>query len=98
MACWAMRAQGSIAVACEEALGPGLGGTGLVLDRLSAAVAAHLANLTVDLETVWVEIASVVTTKAAPARRAIDATGGTLALSCTWLGSICSSKRLKVRK
>src|ERR1700677_840869 len=98
MACWLKRASGSIAVAGEEAVGTGHGGTGRPFETLSAADSVQSAKRAVDPSSVWREIASVETTKAAPASRSTFATGGTLRLSRTWLGSIRSSKRLKVRK
>src|SRR5271169_3659039 len=99
MARCAERASGSIAAgAGEEAAGTGLGGTGRFRERLSAADSAHRANRAVDPGSAYGKIESVVTTNAAPASRSISATGGTLRLSNAWLGSMRSSKRLKVRK
>src|ERR1700733_9607004 len=97
MACRLKRAPGSISVAGEEAAGTGLGGSGRPLERLSAAESAHSAKRTVDSGSAKAEIASVDTTNADPASRSIFATGGTVRLFRTWLGSIRSSNRLKVR-
>src|SRR5579863_2432539 len=98
MACRLKRAPGSIAAAGEKAIGTGLGGTGRPVDRLSAAESTHSAKRAVDRVSAYGEIASVVTTKAAPASRSTVATGGTLRLSRTWLGNIRSSNRLNARK
>src|ERR1700723_4707078 len=98
MACRLKRASGSMAVAGEEGVGTGLGGTGRPPERLSAADYAHSGSRAVDPRAASREIASVETTKAAPASRSTFATGGTPRLSRTWLGNIRSSKRLKVRK
>jgi hypothetical protein len=97
MACWAV-AEGSTAVAGEEVVGTGLGGTGRPLETLSAAESAHAASRAVDPVSAYGEIVSVVTTNATPASRSTLATEGTLILSRAWLGSIRSSNRVKVRK
>src|SRR5580700_11938484 len=98
MACRLKRAPGSNAVAGEEAVGTGLGGTGRPVETLSAADSAHSADRAVDPGSASREIASVDTTNAAPARRSILATEGTVRFSRAWLGSIRNSKRLKVRR
>src|ERR1700691_1243365 len=98
MACRLKRASGSVAGVGEGAVGAGFGASGRPLERLSAADSAHAANRAMDPGSAAWEIASVDKTKAAPASRSILATAGTLRLARAWLGSIRSSKRLKVRK
>src|SRR5580700_8272697 len=98
MACWLTRASRSVALASEEGAGTGLGGSGRPLETLSAADSAHAASRAVDPVPTYGEIGSIVTTNAAPASRSTLAIEGTLRLSRTWLGSIRSSKRVKVRK
>src|SRR5271156_1313501 len=98
MARWVWRAPGSIALSREVVVDTGLAGTGRPLETLSAADSAHAASRAVDADSAEGEIVSVVTTNAAPASRSTLATEGTLRLSRAWLGSIRSSKRVKVRK
>src|ERR1700678_1041788 len=98
MARWLKRALGSIAVAGEEAVGTGLGGTGRPFETLSAADSVQSAKRAGDPSSAWRGNPSRETAKAAPASRSTFARGGTFRLSRTWLGSIRSSKRLRVRK
>src|ERR1700722_439404 len=92
------RARGSIALSGEVVVGIGLGGTGRRFETSSAAESAHAASRAVDSVSAYGEIALFGTTTAVPASRSTLATEVTLRLSRAWLGSIRSSKRVKVRK